>query len=157
MASTVSIYLAQQRVFQWVKMIPGLAALVGADANNPLRAARVYNRVPQNTVYPYMTFQFQSVEPAPGKGNTRSLFVTCRFDFFSDYYGDDTLLTAFDALMSALDGTCNVSVAPGITIDVFEFLNAAFARSEDGAQHIASYTFSFYVSAPTYSNPRIES
>ncbi len=143
--SAVSIYLAQVKVLAWVKLLPGLSALV---------ADRVHNRVPKGTVYPYLTFQFQNVEPAPGKGSVSSLFVTCRFDFFSDYYGDDTLLQAFDILMNGLDGRQNVSIAPGVTIDCFQFLTAAFARSEDGAQHIASYTYSFYISPPPNLNPK---
>lgn len=154
--SAVSIYLAQQRLLQWVKLIPGLAALVGADPNNAQRAVRVFNRVPQNTVYPYLTFQFQSAEPAPGKGAVTSLAVSCRFDFFSDYYGDDTALQVFDALMTGLDGQSNVLCAPGVTVDCFLFQTVTFARSEDGAQHIASYTFNFYVTAPPNTNPRID-
>lgn len=113
--------------------VPGLSAVVGT---------KIYNRVPQGTPYPYLAFKIQNLEPAPDKGSG-AYFVTLRLDGFSDYAGDDQLLTIQNALMSGLDGKEFADV--NASADVIQFLSAAFANGNDGQTHLSSHLFTLYL------------
>lgn len=132
----INLLEAQEALIQAIKAAPGVAALVGAS---------VYNHVPQGTVYPYLVFRFTNIDPAPPKNGEASFLVTFRLDAFTEYHGDAVNLKLQDALYAALAHATIPALDAFATIDCIQFINASFAEGGDGMTHLASFTYTAYL------------
>lgn len=125
----------QEALIQALKAAPAVALLVSS----------VYNHVPQGTLYPYLVFRIISVEASPPKGGEDSFMVTFRIDSYTEYHGDAINLKLQDALYATLNAATIPAPDAFATIDCIQFVNATFAEGGDGMTHLASYTFTAYI------------
>lgn len=125
----------QEAFIRKLKASPAVTSLV----------ANIFNHVPQGTLYPYLVFRFINVDPAPPKNGEASFQVTLRIDSFTEYHGDTLNLKLQDALYAALMRVNIPAPDAFATIDCVQFINATFSEGADGMTHLASFTFTAYL------------